>query len=93
MRRFLYVWAVVGVLSLAPVIIGQPLTSVAEVLRRTFAQLPELAKSTPQGEYRALNTWLPERGLRGLYAKVRKDAGLGVLENLSGVKVFLKGPH
>jgi len=93
MRRFLYVPVMVGVLLLAPVIIGQPLTGVPEVLRRAFSQLPELAKSTPQKEYRALNTWLPERGLRGLYAKVRKGAGLAVLENLSGVKIFLKGPH
>ena len=84
--------AVAGLL-LAQVITGQPLTGVPEVLRRTFAKLPELAKSTPQREYQALHTWLPERGLRGLYAKVRKDAGLAVLENLSGVKVFLKGPH
>ena len=83
----------VTVLLLAQVITGQPLTGVPEVLRRTFAKLPEFAKSTPEREYRALHTWLPERGLRGLYAKVRTKAGLAVLENLSGVKVFLKGPH
>ena len=80
-------------LLLTRVITGQPLTGAPDVLRKTFAMLPELAKSTPDREYRALNTWLPERGLRGLYAKVRKKAGLTVLENLSGVKVFLKGPH
>ncbi len=81
------------VLSLTRIITGQPLTGVPEVLRQTFAKLPELAKSTPQREYHALHTWLPERGLRGLYAKVRKDAGLAVLEKLSGVKIFREGPH
>ena len=94
MRRFLFIpLLAVAVLLLAQVITGQPLTGVPDVLCRTFARLPELAKSTPEREYRALHTWLPERGLRGLYAKVRKKAGLAVLENLSGVKVFLKGPH
>ncbi len=94
MRGFLFIPVIaVSVLLLAQVITGQPLTGVPDVLRRTFAKLPELAKSTPQREYHALHTRLPERGLRGLYAKVRKDAGLSVLENLSGVKVFLKGPH
>ena len=94
MRGFLFIPVIaVAVLLLAQVITGQPLTGVPDVLRRTFAKLPELAKSTPQREYRALHTWLPERGLRGLYAKVRKDAGLAALENLSGGKVFLKGPH
>ncbi len=94
MRGFLFIPVIaVAVLLLSQVITGQPLTGVPEVLRRTFAKLPELAKSTPQREYRALHTWLPERGLRGLYAKVRKDAGLAALENLSGGKVFLKGPH
>ena len=80
-------------LLLTRVITGQSLTGAPDVLRKTFAMLPELAKSTPDREYRALNTWLPERGLRGLYAKVRKKAGLTVLEKLSGVKVYLKGPH
>jgi hypothetical protein len=94
MRRFLFIpLLAVAILLLVQVITGQPLTGVPEVLRGTFAKLPELAKSTPEREYRALQTWLPERGLRGLYAKVRKNAGLAALENLSGVKVFLKGPH
>ena len=94
MRRFLFIpLLAVAILLLAQVITGQPLAGVPEVLRRTFAKLTELAKSTPEREYRALQTWLPERGLRGLYAKVRKNVGLAALENLSGVKVFLKGPH
>ena len=34
-----------------------------------WRQLPALAKSTPKEAYRKLDTWLPNRGVRGLYAK------------------------
>lgn len=94
MRRLFPVITIgAGILLLAQVITGQSLTGVPEILRATFADLPKLAKATTQREYRALKTWLPDRGLRGLYAKVRHKTGIAVLEELSGEKVFLKGPH
>ena len=55
--------------------------------------LPQLAKDTPQKAYRDLGTWLPDRGLRGLYAKAQFALNLAQLEKLSGHKIFGSGPH
>ena len=59
-------------------------------LWRTF---PQLAKDTPDVAYRALHTWLPDRGLRGLYAKAQFALNLAQLQKLSGQKIFGSGPH
>jgi len=48
---------------------------------------PEL---TAQGE---VHTWLPGRGLRGLWNKVSTRLDLSALEILSGVPIFVSGPH
>ena len=55
--------------------------------------LPKLAKDTPDVAYRALHTWLPNRGLRGLYAKAQFALNLAQLQKLSGQKIFGSGPH
>ena len=55
--------------------------------------LPNLAKTTPAQAYKKLNTWLPELGLRGLYAKAQFALNLAQLEKVSGHKIFLAGPH
>tara|TARA_B100000959_G_scaffold230380_1_gene246402 strand:+ start:304 stop:1032 length:729 start_codon:yes stop_codon:yes gene_type:complete len=55
--------------------------------------LPKLAKTTPDQAYKKLNTWLPELGLRGLYAKAQFALNLSQLEKVSGHKIFLAGPH
>ena len=55
--------------------------------------LPQLAKDTPQKAYRDLGTWLPDRGLRGLYAKAQFALNLAQLQKLSGHKIFGSGPH
>lgn len=55
--------------------------------------LPQLAKDTPQKAYRDLDTWLPNRGLRGLYAKAQFALNLAQLQKLSGHKIFGSGPH
>ena len=55
--------------------------------------LPQLAKVTPQKAYRDLGTWLPDRGLRGLYAKAQFALNLAQLQKLSGHKIFGSGPH
>ena len=55
--------------------------------------LPHLAKTTPAQAYKKLNTWLPELGLRGLYAKAQFALNLAQLEKVSGHKIFLAGPH
>jgi len=60
------------------------------VLWRT---LPKLAKSTPEKEYNKLNTWLSDLGLRGLYAKAQFALNLSQLEQVSGHKIYLAGPH
>ena len=59
-------------------------------LWRTF---PQLAKDTPQKAYNDLSTWLPNRGLRGLYAKAQFALNLAQLQKLSGHKIFGVGPH
>ena len=58
-----------------------------------WRQLPKLAKDTPNKAYRDLHTWLPHRGLRGLYAKAQFALNLAQLEKLSGQKIFHAGPH
>ena len=58
-----------------------------------WRQLPALAKSTPKEAYRKLDTWLPNRGVRGLYAKAQFALNLAQLEKLSGHKIFRLGPH
>ena len=58
-----------------------------------WRQLPKLAKDTPDKAYRDLDTWLPNRGLRGLYAKAQFALNLAQLEKLSGQKIFHAGPH
>lgn len=55
--------------------------------------LPKLAKDTPDAAYRGLHTWLPDRGLRGLYAKAQFALNLAQLQKLSGQKIFGSGPH
>ena len=55
--------------------------------------LPKLAKDTPGKAYRELQTWLPNRGLRGLYAKAQFALNLAQLQKLSGHKIFGTGPH
>ena len=55
--------------------------------------LPKLAKTTPDKAYNKLNTWLPELGLRGLYAKAQFALNLSQLEKISGHKIYLAGPH
>ena len=55
--------------------------------------LPKLAKDTPDAAYRTLHTWLPDRGLRGLYAKAQFVLNLAQLQELSGQKIFGSGPH
>ena len=55
--------------------------------------LPQLAKNTPAKSYRDLNTWLPDRGLRGLYAKAQFVLNLAQLQKISGHKIFRAGPH
>ena len=55
--------------------------------------LPQLAKDTPWKAYRDLETWLPNRGLRGLYAKAQFALNLAQLQKLSGHKIFGSGPH
>ena len=55
--------------------------------------LPKLAKSTPDKAYRGLHTWLPNRGLRGLYAKAQFALNLAQLQKISGHKIFGAGPH
>ena len=55
--------------------------------------LPKLAKTTPDKAYNQLNTWLPDLGLRGLYAKTQFALNLAQLEQVSGHKIFLAGPH
>lgn len=58
-----------------------------------WRQLPALAKSTPPQAYEKLHTWLPERGLRGLYTKAQFALNLAQLEKLSGQRIFRAGPH
>ena len=55
--------------------------------------LPKLARDTPDAAYRTLHTWLPDRGLRGLYAKAQFALNLAQLQKLSGQKIFGSGPH
>ncbi len=55
--------------------------------------LPKLAKEIPDRDYRDLPTWLPNRGLRGLYGKARVVMNLAQLETISGHKIFRAGPH
>ena len=55
--------------------------------------LPKLAKTTPDKAYNKLNTWLPDLGLRGLYAKAQFALNLSQLEKVSGHKIYLTGPH
>ncbi len=55
--------------------------------------LPQLAKDTPQKAYQDLDTWLPNRGLRGLYAKAQFAMNLAQLQKLSGHRIFGVGPH
>ncbi|MDP7011964.1 MAG: hypothetical protein QF685_11355 [Verrucomicrobiota bacterium] len=55
--------------------------------------LPQLAKDTPQKAYQDLGTWLPNRGLRGLYAKAQFALNIAQLQKLSGHKIFGVGPH
>jgi len=55
--------------------------------------LPKLAKTTPDKAYNKLNPWLPELGLRGLYAKAQFALNLSQLEKISGHKIYLAGPH
>ncbi len=55
--------------------------------------LPQLARDTPQKAYQDLGTWLPNRGLRGLYAKAQFAMNLAQLQKLSGHKIFGVGPH
>ena len=55
--------------------------------------LPKLAKDTPDAAYRTLHTWLPNRGLRGLYAKAQFALNFAQLQKLSGQKIFGSGPH
>ena len=64
-----------------------------EPILRLWRTLPELAKTTPRAEYAKLHTWLPNRGLRGLYAKAQLALNLAQLETLSGQKIFRAGPH
>ena len=60
---------------------------------KLWQSLPELAKTTPDKAYNKLNTWLPERGLRGLYAKAQFALNLSQLEKVSGHTIYLSGPH
>ena len=55
--------------------------------------LPQLARDTPQKAYQDLGTWLPNRGLRGLYAKAQFAMNLAQLQKLSGHRIFGVGPH
>jgi len=55
--------------------------------------LPQLARDTPRKAYQDLGTWLPNRGLRGLYAKAQFAMNLAQLQKLSGHKIFGVGPH
>ncbi len=55
--------------------------------------LPQLARDTPRKAYQDLGTWLPNRGLRGLYAKAQFAMNLAQLQKLSGHRIFGVGPH
>ena len=55
--------------------------------------LPKLDETTPDKAYNKLSTWLPELGLRGLYAKAQFALNLSQLEKVSGHKIYLAGPH
>ena len=55
--------------------------------------LPQLARDTPQKAYQDLGAWLPNRGLRGLYAKAQFAMNLAQLQKLSGHRIFGVGPH
>jgi len=81
-------WVVLLLLSSLPLQAEVPPQILA--LWRT---LPDLAKTTPRAEYAKLHTWLPDRGLRGLYAKAQFALNLAQLETLSGKKIYRAGPH
>jgi len=55
--------------------------------------LPKVAATTPQKAYRDLHTWLPDRGLRGLYAKAQFALNIAQLQKVSGHRIFHSGPH
>ena len=79
-------------LLIFPLLAGATNKPPKEVLA-LWRQLPKLAKDTPNKAYRDLHTWLPHRGLRGLYAKAQFALNLAQLEKLSGQKIFHAGPH
>ena len=79
-------------LSIFPLLAGAANKPPKEVLA-LWRQLPKLAKDTPNKAYRDLHTWLPNRGLRGLYAKAQFGLNVAQLEKLSGQNIFRSGPH
>ena len=65
-----------------------------DVFRQLWHATPKLLKPVPDDAFLGdLNTWLPNRGLRGLYGHLRKEVSYKSLEKLSGMKIFVKGPH
>jgi hypothetical protein len=43
--------------------------------------------------YENINSWLPNSGIRGRYELLRNNLSIRSLEQIFGLKVFLKGPH
>ncbi len=84
MSLFIFPWLAIGVSGADQ--------SPKEVVA-LWRQLPQLAKDTPNKAYRDLDTWLPNRGLRGLYAKAQFALNVAQLEKLSDHKIFRAGPH
>ena len=49
--------------------------------------------STVDLSYENIISWLPESGIRGRYERVKKYLSIEALEEIIGLKVFIKGPH
>lgn len=58
-----------------------------------WQRFPSLTEFDSEEAYKRLSTWLPDRGLRGLWLKVSQVLSLSRIEELAGLRIFLGGPH
>ena len=76
-----------GILAL----LGAP--DIGRAFHKLWLASQTLGKPKQANAFRDLHTWLPDRGLRGLYGNLRGHLSYQDLEKLIEIKIFLKGPH
>ena len=50
-------------------------------------------QANTQVDYEAVQSWVPEVGVRGRYSIAQKVISVSVIESIVGEKVFVSGPH